>query len=112
MKFQVYSVFDSVSGVYDRIWQSISDGAALREFTDIACNADHPIGRHPEHYSLFRVAEFDDNTGELIVCEPKCIGRAHELVVASRQVDANQLDAFRRSVNASVAGRVGENRRN
>ena len=49
-----YSVFDRCSGAYDRPFFAISDAAAIRSFSDIAVAADHPIGAHPEDYTLFR----------------------------------------------------------
>ena len=91
MDFGVYSVFDSKSAIYDRVWQAVSDPAAIRSFTDIALDATHPIGMHPEDYSLFKVGMFDDNTGALMHCDPKCIARAHELVAASRVVDSDKV---------------------
>ena len=93
MRHFLYAVFDSASGVYDRPWVSNSDGAAIRAFGDIACDAEHPIGKHPEHYSLFRLGDYDDNSG---VIEPElcvCLCKAHELVAQSRIVSKPaQLD--------------------
>ena len=93
MRYFLYSVFDSASAMYERPFCAQADGAAIRSFTDIACDADHPIGMHPEHYSLFRLGTFDDNT---CVVDPElavCIGKAHELVASSRVVDKRaQLD--------------------
>ncbi len=88
MRVFMYCVFDSCSGLYDRPFCAQADGAAVRSFGDIACDAEHPIGMHPEHYSLFRVGLFDDNSG---VIEPElavCIAKAHECVAGSRVVDS------------------------
>lgn len=101
MRLFLYAVFDSASGVYDRPWCALSDGAALRSFTDIACDADHAIGKHPEHYSLFRLGDFDDNTAEISPEDAKCIGKAHELVAASRRVSGSEL-------SSAVAEQVAE----
>ncbi len=91
MRVFMYSVYDSCSGTYDRPICAQADGAAIRSFGNIAIAADHPIGMHPEHYSLFRVGLFDDNTG---VIEPElavCIAKAHECVAVSRKVMSNDL---------------------
>ena len=93
MRLFLYCVFDSCSGVYDRPFCANADGSAVRSFGDIACDAEHPIGMHPEHYMLFRVGLFDDNTGEIVPEVPVCLCKAHELVAAGRVVDkARQLD--------------------
>ena len=87
----MYAVFDSASGVYDRPFCARSEGEAIRSFTDVACDCDHPIGRHPEHYSMFRVGSFDDNDGEIIPESAKCVARAHELVANSRNIVPGSL---------------------
>ena len=92
MRLFVYAIFDSCSGVYDRPLCMQADGSAIRAFGDICVDADHPIGKHPEHYSLHRLGVFDDNTGELVPEEPHvCIARGHELVAASRKVVEGSL---------------------
>ena len=92
MKSSLYSVFDSCAAFYDRPFVSRDDGSALRAFGDIACDAEHPIGKHPEHYSLFRVGSFDDHDGVVESCIVVCIGKAHELVAASRYVDPVKVE--------------------
>ena len=80
MRVFMYAIYDSCSKVYDRPWVARSDGEAMRSFGDIANDVSHPIGKHPEHFSCFCVGMFDDNTGEITPENPRCIGRAHELV--------------------------------
>ncbi len=87
MRSFLYCVFDSCAGFYDRPFVSRDDATAVRSFGDIAGDATHPIGMHPEHYLLFRVGLFDDNSGEIVPEVPVCIGKAHELVSAGRVVD-------------------------
>lgn len=91
MKYFVYAVYDSCSAVYDRPFVMPADGAAVRSFADIACDADHPIGKHPEHYSLHRIGTYDDNTGVIEPENPVCIARAHELVAQSRKLSGVDL---------------------
>ena len=86
MRVFMYAIFDSCSKVYDRPWVARSDGEAMRSFGDIASDFSHPIGKHPEHFSCFRVGLFDDNTGEIVPENPCCIARAHELVSDSDKV--------------------------
>ena len=94
MRSFMFSVFDSCAGFYDRPFVARDDASAVRSFGDIACDAEHPIGKHPEHYLLFRVGVFDDQTGDVVPEVPVCIAKAHELVVASRVVDPDNLVAF------------------
>ena len=65
MRQNVYSIRDRCSAVYDRPWVAHSDAAAIRSFTDIATDKEHPIGRHPEDFTLFRIGTWDEALGEL-----------------------------------------------
>ena len=92
MKFNFYAVYDSATCAYMRPFAFQTDGQALRGFADEAVRADSEISKHPEDYSLYRIASFDDNTGKMEGCEPKCLGRAHELAAKSREKDTQQLE--------------------
>ena len=65
MRINVYAVFDRASGVYDRPWCARSDDEAMRSFGDIARDPKHPIGKHPEDFTLFRIGTYSDDKGEL-----------------------------------------------
>ena len=94
MRQFLYCVFDSCAGFYDRPFAGRDDASAIRSFGDIACDADHPIGKHPEHYMLFRVGLFDDGSGEIVPESPVCVGKAHELVVGSGVLDVGDKYAL------------------
>ncbi len=92
MKLFVFGIFDTVSGVYDRPVVARSEGEMVRSFKDIASDADHPIGKHPEHFKLFRTGTYDDNTGVIEPEVPVCIASAHELVAQARMIAPGALD--------------------
>lgn len=100
MKLNVYAIYDKAVNAYMRPFVMQADGQAIRVFSDMAVDADHEISKHPEDYSLFRIGEFDGNTGALVGSEPRCIGRAHELAAASRKVNPNQMKLLEEKVNA------------
>ena len=91
MKLFLFAVFDSASGVYDRPWVSRSEGEAVRGFKDIASDADHPIGKHQEFYSLFRLRMFDGNKGMIDPEVPVVIAKAHELVAQGKEIPEGSL---------------------
>ena len=80
MLLLMYSVHDSVSGVYDRPFVARAEGDAVRSFGDIANDKDHPIGKHAEHFSLFHVGTWNDNTGKVDPCAPTHVVNAIDLV--------------------------------
>lgn len=74
MKAHIYSIFDSCAGVYQKPFVGQSDGEVIRSFGDIAKDESHPIGQHPEHYSLWRIGSFNDADGQVIADEHReCI---------------------------------------
>ena len=91
MRMMVYTIFDTASGAAMRPFFAQGDGAAMREFSDLAVNADHPIGKHPEDYSLFRIGQFDDNKITLIQEDKECLITGMEAVAASRQIEPGSL---------------------
>ncbi len=70
MLMLMYVVRDSASGVYDRPMVARSEGEMKRGFSDIANDKNHPVGKHPEHYSLWNIGTYQDNTGRVDGQEP------------------------------------------
>ena len=91
MKKNLYAVIDTASGVYDGPIAGVSDGHMVRAFCDMAMNAEHPIGQHPEDYSLIKVGNWNDGTGEVIDFQNTTLITGLEAVAKSRQVDAERL---------------------
>ncbi len=92
MKVQCYAIFDTCSGIYEKPFFYTADDAVRREFQDVATAADHPICKHPEHYSLWRLGNFDNTTGKIINEENECLWTAIEAISQSQVVDKQQLE--------------------
>ncbi len=94
MKFNTYSIFDTATGLYSRPFFTQSDGEAIRSFSDISCDAEHPIGKHPEDYTLLRLGTFDDTTGKLNDEDNSSLATALELIAGSRNNTPDIPDNF------------------
>ncbi len=92
MKLNIYSIYDTASGLYSRPFFTQSDGEATRSFTDIATDAEHPIGKHPADYTLFRLGIFDDTTGKLTDEENSSMTNALECISNSRNVKNDNME--------------------
>lgn len=93
MKLTIYSIYDTASATYMRPFFLASDGQATRMFKDIACDAEHEVGRHPEDYSLIRIGIFDDQNSKITPEDPECIATALEMVGLDRKnVNKQQLN--------------------
>lgn len=97
MKLNAYTIYDVASGVYMRPFFSQADGQALRGFKDIATDADHEIGKHPEDYTLFRIGTFNDTTGKMAGEELEKLATGLEMVSQDRNSPGNGLDFFDKS---------------
>lgn len=98
MKLTAYCIYDTAAGAYMRPFFLQSDAQAIRAFKDIALDANHEVGKHPEDYALFRVGIFDDNSGELIPENRECLSTALEQVSAAQNVNRDNLELFDKSL--------------
>lgn len=67
MKLNMYSVFDSKAGAYIPPFYLANDGMARRAFADSANDLNHAFCKYAEDYTLFRLGEFDDSTGRIVM---------------------------------------------
>lgn len=94
MKSQCYAIFDICSGIYEKPFFSTSDDLVKREFQDAASAAECPISKHPEHYSLWRLGNFDNNTGLIQNEANECLWQAVEAISQSQTVDQVKMLAL------------------
>ncbi len=93
MKLNIYAIYDTCSGLYSRPIFDNADAAAKRQFGDLAIAADHPVGQHPDHYSIHRLGVYDDMTGTFINEENECLITGLESVSLQKNVNqAAQMD--------------------
>ena len=92
MKLFMYSIFDVAAGVYDRPVVGRSDLEAVRVFTDMCNTAEHPVGKHPDDYTLFRIGIWDDNSGEIKPCAPEKVINGLEALAASQKNEPGSPD--------------------
>ena len=91
MKINVYTIHDSAPNVFNRPFYCQSDAEALRMFDDMAVDAEHPIGQHPEHYTLFRIGTYEQNTGELAPEKVTSIATATARAAAQQRIEPGEL---------------------
>ena len=84
MKQLAFAIYDSASEAYMRPFFMNTIGQAIRQFEDLAVDQEHPIGQHPQDYSLFQIGSYTDHDGVLCASPFECLCRAHEVVAARR----------------------------
>lgn len=99
MRLNIYTIYDTACGAYMRPFFSQSDGEAVRSFSDISLDAEHPIGKHPEDYSLHRIGSFNDQNAIIIPETKECMATALELIALSKNVNQDNMDLFKKEVD-------------
>ena len=66
MKLSMYSIYDTIAEVFNKPFTSHNDADASRAFTQSLENNEAT----KEDYVLYRVADWNDATGEIIGCIP------------------------------------------
>ena len=96
MNHRIFTVHDKAAEVYLPPFFVPTVGLATRAFKDCVNSNDHQFGAHPDHYTLFELGEFDDNTGAFLLHNaPQSIGNGVTFL------DTNHVSAIEDFENAS-----------
>jgi len=106
MKLNIYTIYDTASGLYSRPFFETADAAAIRQFQDIATGTEHPISVHPEDYSLFRLGTYDDATAKIQTENKDCLSTALELVAKSREVNRGRISEVDQAMADEVLDKI------
>lgn len=87
MKLLCFAVRDNKAEHFNRPIFSLAAGEALRSFQMECESAESMLHRFPDDFSLFRIGEFDQVTGEFVPCEPVVICRARDFVSYDPQLE-------------------------
>lgn len=79
MILQVYSVYDKAVNAFMQPFYARSAGEAIRSFTELANDGATNVSRYPLDYVLFRLGDFDDNSGLFTSGEPARLVGASEV---------------------------------
>ena len=63
LKFAVVAVKDLQSDGYGPIYTERNPAIAIRNFSDLCQNKEHPFNKHPKDYALFLIGEYNPETG-------------------------------------------------
>lgn len=77
---KVFAIYDSKAQVYSAPFMCSHVGEATRSFMDAVNDKGTLLNRHPEDYTLFEIASFDDCTAKYeSLPTPKSLALAIEL---------------------------------
>jgi len=98
MKVRVFSIYDSKTEAYMKPFLLQTKGHALRAFQDLVNDGQSLISKHPNDFSLFEIAEYDEEKAEFTNHLTKInLGGAWELV--KTQEDKTFLPGMKQLAN-------------
>lgn len=100
MKAQIYAIFDTCSGIYEKPFFHTADDAVKREFQDVVNTPDHAINKHPEHYSIWRLGAFDNLNGDVTDEANECLWTGLEAISQSTQSELSDAQPTQLFPNA------------
>lgn len=75
MKLNVYTIFDAAAKAYTAPFFLPNDGLALRAFIDnVNSTEENNISKHPDQFTLFHVATWDDQQATMEQVEKRSLG--------------------------------------
>ena len=93
MKLNVYSIYDAAASAFAQPFFMHNDGLAIRAFQDnVNTKEDNHISKHPDQFTLFKLAEYEDSTGKFEPLEtPKSMALGIELLNADHPLNKENL---------------------
>lgn len=82
MKKSMFSVYDIKAKTYCAPFIATNNAVAIRDFSHAANHPDTPVSQYPSDYILYKIGDFNDETGELMSSLPHNLGRASDYIVA------------------------------
>lgn len=82
-KLLMFSVQDAAADAFIRPFCFPAVGLAHRSFADEVNrnSADNSMYQHPDDYSLWRIGEFDEDSGIITPCQPERIAAGSQVKV-------------------------------
>lgn len=68
MKLQIFAIYDKKAYAYIDVFHFPQIGQAIRQMEDLL-KTQHPVSKHPADYDLYKLGDFDDQSGEIIPCD-------------------------------------------
>lgn len=90
MLLKAYTVYDMKVEAYMRPWYCLTNGEAVRTFTDAVNDPGSAFNRHPGDFTLYGIGTFDDTLGVLDSAPHENLGCASMYIIEA-QPHAKQI---------------------
>lgn len=80
MNHLLFTIYDEKAQVFIAPFFVPTIGLATRAFSDCVNSPDHQFAKHPQDYSLFQIASFDDGDASISTFDKKSLGNGVEYI--------------------------------
>jgi len=80
MLLNVYSIIDEKAKCYSAPFVMPHNGQALRAFGDLVQDKTSAIAKHPGDYRLYKLATWDDHSGQFSSSKPEFLAAAIDFI--------------------------------
>lgn len=87
--FKMFSIYDEKARAHLPPFILPEEGMAIRTFADCVNDGDHQFGKHPHDYTLIKIADFDDEHGQ-ITPDRQTVGNGIEYKTQQGHLDEPQ----------------------
>lgn len=116
MKLFAYSIRDVVSETFAAPFFTPNEGLALRFINQMLADPKHPLAQYPADHFIFRVGEFQTDSGKLTINEPTQICSVISLIpdksLSAPRSDVETIIAPKNEVTLPKTGQELKNLKN
>lgn len=76
---KIYTVHDGKAEAFLQPFYALTDGAAIRSFTDLLEQNDM-FKKYPQDFTLFALGVYEETSGVITPCTPRSLGNGVEFV--------------------------------
>ena len=81
MIHKIYSVYDDAAKAFLQPFFAVTDGLAIRSFTEAVNDPNTSLSKYPSQFTLFQIGEYEDSDARIsIPSTPRSMGLAVEFV--------------------------------
>lgn len=80
MKLELFTIFDRSTKTHSALLVSVNEMTAIRQVHNIVKNPQSPIGEFPEHYEVYEVGKFDEDSAEVQSVPKRRVGTVKSLM--------------------------------
>lgn len=88
---QIVSIYDEKLRAYSGLFLVATLSVAVRQFSD-SVRRDETIQAHPEDFSLVKLGDFNEDTGEIVPCAPSLVVAAAAVVRTTAVPASGEVD--------------------